>query len=177
MLRGLEPEFTTAQRSFPCPERTHASAYGRYRRPSAPIRTATADLPDWRPTLRQRTTLADRSAYSLASFSSAEYCGVSPHLDATLTTSTARPSYSPNEVGTPPRVLIDLDTARIGEALPEVVPIAAEDYAVLSSRHDSEHMRRSSVDDSFEHREVGDSSAGGKRLHTVEYQGVSAIDR
>ncbi len=36
------------------------------------------------------------------------YCGVSPHFEATFTTRTARPSYSPREVGVPPSVLIPM---------------------------------------------------------------------
>src|ERR1700761_2595200 len=51
------------------------------------------------------TTVRPLSAYSSASFSSALYCGVSPHLEATFTTSVAPPDNSASVVGLPSRVV------------------------------------------------------------------------
>src|SRR3954468_24555853 len=52
------------------------------------------------------TTAKTRSAYSSCNASSAPYCGVSPHLLATLTTRAARPPVSaPSVVGSPSRVV------------------------------------------------------------------------
>src|SRR4051794_40321327 len=51
------------------------------------------------------TTVSPRSPYSCASFSSAAYCGVSPHFEATLTTSTAPSASSASVVVLPSSVV------------------------------------------------------------------------